>query len=113
MTILPYGASPVFNEDTLPDALRKEHQTKDGTWGLLRVLEGEVELIFLAPPQVRRVTPEDPASIPPQSPHYVKVSGPMKMLVEFYHVAKGGMYQISWDEIAPANDCSVPNRGQP
>lgn len=85
MTILPYGASPVFNENTLPNALRKEHRTKDGTWGLLRVLEGEVELIFLDPQQVRRVTPESPGPIPPQSPHYVKVSAPMKMLVEFYH----------------------------
>lgn len=84
MTIAPYGASPVFDEHSLPDALRKEHRTKDGTWGLLRVLEGEVELIFLDPPQDFRVTPDEPAPIPPQAPHYVKLVGPMKMQVEFY-----------------------------
>ena len=51
----PYGASPIFDEISLPDKLRNEHSTKDGTWGLLRVLEGEVEL-----------------------------DGPVKMQVEFY-----------------------------
>ena len=80
----PYGVSPIFDEQSLPDALRNEHTTKDGTWGLLRVLEGEVELIFLDPPSERRVTVDDPAPIPQQAPHFVKLAGPMKMQVEFY-----------------------------
>ena len=52
----PYGASPIFDEISLPDALRNEHSTKDGTWGLLRVLEGTVELVFIDPPSQRLVT---------------------------------------------------------
>lgn len=83
-TPVPYATSPVFDEQSLPDALRKEHRTKDGTWGLLRVLEGEVDLVFLNPHRDQRVTPDDPAPIPPQSPHYVKLLGPMKMQVEFH-----------------------------
>ncbi len=83
-TPIPYATSPVFDEHSLPDALRKEHRTKNGTWGLLQVLEGAVELVFLNPSQNRRVTPNDPALIPPQAPHYVKLLGPMKMQVEFY-----------------------------
>lgn len=79
-----YGASPIFDEISLPDKLRNEHSTKDGTWGLLRVLEGEVELVFIDPPSQRLVTVDDPAPIPPQSPHFVKLTGPMKMQVEFY-----------------------------
>lgn len=79
-----YAASPVFDEESLPEALRKDHRTKDGTWGLLRVLTGEVDLIFIDPPAERRVTPEDPAPIPPQAPHYVRLVGPMTMQVEFY-----------------------------
>jgi tellurite resistance-related uncharacterized protein len=85
MTPVPYAKSPVFDEHSLPHALRKEHRTKDGTWGLLQVLEGEVELVFLNPPQDRRVKPGNPAHIPPQSPHFVKLLGPMKMQVEFHH----------------------------
>ena len=80
----PYGASPIFDENSLPEKLRNEHSTKDGTWGLLRVLEGEVELVFIDPPSQRLVTVDDPAPIPPQSPHFVKLTGPMKMQVEFY-----------------------------
>ncbi len=80
----PYGASPIFDEISLPDALRNEHSTKDGTWGLLRVLEGTVELVFIDPPSQRLVTLDDPAPIPPQAPHFVRLTGPMKMQVEFY-----------------------------
>lgn len=80
----PYGASPIFDENSLPDKLRNEHSTKDGTWGLLRVLEGEVELVFIDPPSQRLVTVNNPAPIPPQALHYVKLTGPMKMQVEFY-----------------------------
>lgn len=84
MTIIPYGSSPVFDENSLPDSLRNEHRTKEGTWGLLRVLEGEVKLVFLDPLAEHSVTCGNPAAIPPQSPHFVKLVGPMKMQVEFY-----------------------------
>lgn len=84
MSNTPYSSSPVFDESSLPDALRNEHRTKTGTWGLLRVLEGEVRLIFVDPPQEQVVTPDNPAPIPPQSTHYVVTDGPMKMQVDFY-----------------------------
>ena len=80
----PYASSPVFNSETLPDALRNDHRTKAGTWGLLRVLEGEVRLVFLDPPSDHQVTPAKPAIIPPQLAHHVVPLGPMQMQVEFY-----------------------------
>lgn len=80
----PYGASPVFDEQTLPDALRNNHRTKPGTWGLLRVLTGEVRLIFADPPSENLVTPASPAIIPPLAMHHVVPLGAMTMQVEFY-----------------------------
>lgn len=80
----PYAASPVFDEQTLPDALRNDHRTKPGTWGLLHVLDGEVHLIFTDPPSEHLVTPGRPAIIPPQATHYVVPLGRMTMQVEFY-----------------------------
>ena len=71
----PYASSPIFDEQTLPDALRNDHRTKTGTWGLLRVLEGEVRLIFTEPLTEHRVTPDSPAIIPPQATHYVAHAG--------------------------------------
>ena len=84
MEPLPHGASPIFDETNFPEALRREHSTKDGTWGLLRVLKGKVRLIFLDTREELLVTAETPAAIPPQTPHYVRLSGPMKLRVEFY-----------------------------
>ena len=83
-SVSAYGVSPIFDQDNLPEALRNEHSIKDGTWGLLRMLEGEVELVFLDPSSCRLVTADNPAPIPPQSPHFVRLVGPAKMQVEFY-----------------------------
>ncbi|MCB2051339.1 MAG: DUF1971 domain-containing protein [Novosphingobium sp.] len=84
MAVEPYKTTPVFDQDSLPDALRNEHNTKDGVWGLLRVLEGEVRLVFADPARVVQVMPDKPAEIPPQSVHHVELTGPMRMQVEFY-----------------------------
>jgi tellurite resistance-related uncharacterized protein len=84
MTITPYASSPIFDEQSLPDALRNDHRTKDGTWGVLRVLAGEVRLVFIDPPSQLIVTPEAPAVIPPQATHFVELLGKMTMQVEFY-----------------------------
>jgi tellurite resistance-related uncharacterized protein len=80
----PYATSPIFDEQNLPDSLRHDHRTKAGTWGLLRVLEGEVRLIFIEPHVELRVTPASPALIPPQATHYVVPVGAMRMQVEFF-----------------------------
>lgn len=84
MTLTPYASSPVFDEQSLPDKLRNDHRTKDGTWGLLRVLDGEVRLIFTDPPREVLVTPDTPAPIAPLATHYVVPLGKMTMQVEFY-----------------------------
>lgn len=80
----PYKTTPVFDETTLPEAIRNRHNTKPGVWGLLRVIEGEVALVFEQPPRRLRVTPDAPAEIPPQAWHHVETTGPMRMVVEFH-----------------------------
>jgi tellurite resistance-related uncharacterized protein len=84
MAIEPYSSSPIFDEKSLPDALRNNHSTKAGVWGLLRVLEGEVRLVFDDPPREVKVDPANPAPIPPEAIHHVEVVGPMRMQVEFF-----------------------------
>ena len=83
----PYKMTPVFDEVSLPLAIRNAHQTKAGVWGLLRVLEGEAVLVFHDGQTQVRVNPDQPAPIPPEAIHHVEVTGPMRMLVEFYHEA--------------------------
>ncbi len=80
----PYKVTAEWDEASLPQAIRSRHNTKPGTWGLLRVLAGSVELVFEDPPRRVHVTPDSPAEIPPQQWHHVEVTGPMRMVVEFY-----------------------------
>jgi tellurite resistance-related uncharacterized protein len=81
----PYKSTPVFDEGSLPAALRSEHRTKAGTWGLLRVIEGKLTLVFVDPPREVAVCPGRPAVIPPQDTHYVVLDGAMRMQVDFFH----------------------------
>lgn len=80
----PYKTTPVFDEATLPDAIRSAHSTKAGVWGLLRVLEGEARLILHDPRREVVATPAEPAPIPPQAVHHVELTGPVRLRVEFY-----------------------------
>lgn len=80
----PYRSTPVFTEETLPAALQKTHNTKAGVWGLIQVLEGELQFNLLDPPSERILTPGSPAVIEPQQEHFVTLRGPMKMQIGFY-----------------------------
>ena len=80
----PYRSTPVFDQDTLPAALRARHATKAGVWGVIRVLEGELRLTYLEPKSSVLLTPETPGQVLPQQPHFVTPLGPMKMQVDFY-----------------------------
>lgn len=78
----PYKSTPVFDETTLPAALRREHRTKDGVWGVIRVLEGELRLVVAGSETI--LTPDRPGLILPQQPHHVEPLGKMRMQVDFY-----------------------------
>lgn len=80
----PYKKTPVFDENTLPDGLRKEHRTKQGVWGVIRVLDGRVSFRVLEPASEEILEPGHPGLILPDQPHLVEPLGPMRMQVEFY-----------------------------
>lgn len=80
----PYRTTPAFDEQTLPAALRREHRTKPGVWGVVRVLEGELKLTFVEPLSVLILTPDKPGLLPPDQAHFVEPLGSMRMRVEFW-----------------------------
>lgn len=81
---VPYRSTPIFDESTLPAALRREHRTKPGVWGVVRVLDGQVKLSFVDPVEDRIVTPATPGLLLPDQPHFATPIGPMRMQVDFY-----------------------------
>lgn len=89
MTIRPYRSTPVFDETSLPAALRNRHNTKAGVWGMVRVLEGRVRLTYLDPQSELVLDPGTPGLLLPQQPHFVEPLGPMRMQVDFYDSPPG------------------------
>jgi tellurite resistance-related uncharacterized protein len=84
----PYKSTPVFDEYSLPAALRRDHSTKAGVWGVIRVLEGA--LLYERAGEARMLDPARPALILPEEKHRVEPLGPMRMQVDFYHALPPG-----------------------
>jgi tellurite resistance-related uncharacterized protein len=80
----PYKSTPVFEQTTLPAELRREHRTKAGVWGIIRMLAGRVRYHVLDPVSETILDPDHPGLILPDQPHFVEPLGPIQMLVEFY-----------------------------
>ena len=81
---VPYKSTPVFDENTLPAGLRREHRTKAGVWGVIRVLVGRVRYRVLDPVSENILDPNHPGLVLPDQPHFVEPLGPMRMRVDFY-----------------------------
>ena len=80
----PYKRTPIFDENTIPTGLRKEHRTKAGVWGVIRVLDGRLRYRVLDPVSETILDPELPGLVLPDQPHCVEPLGPVRMQVEFY-----------------------------
>ena len=81
---VPYRSTPIFDEYTLPGALRREHRTKEGVWGVIRILHGQLKLRILPSGEERLLTPQSPGLVLPDQPHLVEVCGPVSVQVDFY-----------------------------
>lgn len=80
----PYKSTPVFDENTLPSGLRREHRTKSGVWGIIRVLEGRLRYRTLDHASEMIIDPDHPGLVLPDVPHLVEPLGHMRMQVESY-----------------------------
>jgi hemoglobin len=85
--VQPYESTPVFDETTLPESFRREHRTKAGVWGVIRVLQGRLKLTWLDMGEARILAPSRPGLVAPEQPHALEPVGPMRMRVDFYDQA--------------------------
>ena len=84
----PYQRTPDFTEATLPEGLKRAHDTKPGVWGLIHVLDGRLAYRIDDPrrPSSEQVlTPEtEPGVVEPTIRHEVEPLGPVRFYVEFH-----------------------------
>lgn len=80
----PYRVSPPFDETTLPAALLRNHATKAGVWGVIRVLEGAIHCWRDGDSAPQLLAPATPGLIRPEQSHHLSLLGPVRLQVEFY-----------------------------
>lgn len=79
-----YKTTPVFDEESVPKGLLKDHSLKVGTWGRLKVLSGSVE--FHEAGEVTVLLPEAPGVVLPEVVHHLVLLGPVRFVIEFLKV---------------------------
>jgi tellurite resistance-related uncharacterized protein len=91
--VSPYRRTEIFNETSIPSALRKAHSTKAGAWGLIHVIEGRLAYRVEDPrrPASEQVlTPATgPGVIEPTILHEVEPLGRVRFYVEFHRAGEG------------------------
>ena len=82
--LVPGGASPVFTQDTLPDALQAEHTLARGHWAVMNVIEGNLRFVNIDTGEERPISAPDRVTIPPGLPHRVALEGPLRCRIDFF-----------------------------
>lgn len=85
--VAAYKRTSVFDQDTLPAGLTRNHRTAPGVWAMIRVVEGRLIYRTGQPPSETTLDPQHPAVVAPQQTHEVAPCGPVRFFVEFYRKA--------------------------
>jgi tellurite resistance-related uncharacterized protein len=85
-TVEKYSQVPAlidaFTATTIPSGLLKNHSTKDGTWGVIRILQGLLE--YNIEGEIFELSVEHPGIIEPNKKHSVKaITDDVQFVVEF------------------------------
>lgn len=87
---VPYKHTSVFTEETVPAGLRKDHSTKTGVWGKIRVEEGKLRYRVPALGMDIELHPGTIGIVVPEVLHNVEPVGAVRFLVEFYRAPDEG-----------------------
>ena len=84
-SVVPYKKTPEFTEENIPAGLLKDHQTKQGVWGNIVILEGRLEYTILEPElETTKLNEIKDGVVEPTILHHIKPLGKVRFYVEFY-----------------------------
>lgn len=74
-----------FDAASLPPGLLREHRLREGSWGLLRLQEGQLDFVW-DDAEGGRFNLRAPAEVivPPCAPHHLELDGPVLVEISFY-----------------------------
>lgn len=90
MVVQAYCSTSIFDETTLPAALRSAcrvtfaPQYQGRSVGHSPGYRGQLRLAYLVPPSEILLDPEIPGLLLPEQPHFVEPLGLMKVQIDFY-----------------------------
>ncbi len=80
-----YKQTDIFDQNTVPVGLLKDHNTAPGVWAEIVVIEGELDYIIPGVPrQQYKLNPELHGIVEPTTVHYVVPSSDVRFYVKFY-----------------------------
>jgi tellurite methyltransferase len=79
-----YRKTVEFNEQTIPQSLRRNHSTKPGVWAKIHVIEGKLIYRVGALDASFQLSLDTPGVVIPEIGHHVEPIGPVRFFVEFY-----------------------------
>jgi tellurite resistance-related uncharacterized protein len=83
--VVSYNKTPEFDETSIPKGLLKAHQTKDGVWGKIVVIEGQLKYRIKEPEEeVIILNDGTHGVVEPTMFHEVEAIGKVRFYVEFY-----------------------------
>lgn len=89
MKVLPedvstYKKTPIFDQDSIPKGLLKDHSTKPNVWGKISVLEGKLLYTIKSNPVEEVLLSESyHGVVEPEVIHFVTPQDKVKFFVEF------------------------------
>ncbi|MEM9509634.1 MAG: SAM-dependent methyltransferase TehB, partial [Cyanobacteria bacterium P01_E01_bin.35] len=107
--LIKYQTLPVWTKDTLPQSFQEKHNTKQGTWAKLTILEGELKYYALNKNGDMRSTQicsteNPPPLVEPQAWHKVEPLGDdLRCFLEFYCLPEH-YYQKKYHLSAPHSE---------
>lgn len=89
--LIPRHSTAVMTAEALAEEeLLERHQLAAGCWGALHVLEGSVSFVELPGGEECQLNAPDVFVIAPQSPHKLRVDGPVTCRIDFFYPADAG-----------------------
>lgn len=85
-----YRQSPVFTQDSIPEALKRNHQVKAGVWAVIHVLEGALHYRIEPAGTEQVLTPQHPGLVRPEELHAVRADAPARFFVAFHAADDAG-----------------------
>lgn len=82
--VVAYKKTPEFDESSVPNGLLNNHQTKEGVWGKIVILEGRLLYTINESKEEIYLDSNNSGVVEPTVYHQVKPLGKVRFYVEFY-----------------------------